>query len=78
MMQAWKDPHRMRLGKIVGGCTPEYTVWGEQKINDVVPLPARMRVLVPDPASIQPSEVEIVKLEFAFKKLKMEQKYFRL
>ena len=29
MMQTWKNPHRMRLGQIVGGCTPEYTVWRE-------------------------------------------------
>ena len=27
MIQAWKDPHRMRLGQIVEGCTPEYIVW---------------------------------------------------
>ena len=26
MLQTWKDPHRMRLGQIVRGCTPEYTV----------------------------------------------------
>ena len=36
-----------------------------------------MRALVPDPAPIQPSKVEIVKLEFAFEKLEMEQKYLR-
>ena len=27
IMQAWKDPHRIRLGQIVGGCTPKYTIW---------------------------------------------------
>ena len=26
VMQAWKDPHRTRLGQLIGGCTPEYTV----------------------------------------------------
>ena len=29
MMQAWKDPHKMRLGQIVGGCTLKYSVWRE-------------------------------------------------
>ena len=27
IMLTWKDPHKMRLGQIVGGCTPEYTIW---------------------------------------------------
>ena len=27
MIQSWKEPHRMRLGQLIGGCTPEYTVW---------------------------------------------------
>ena len=26
IMQAWKDPHRMRLGQLVEGYTPEYIV----------------------------------------------------
>ena len=26
MMQAWKNPHRMRLGQIVREYTPKYTV----------------------------------------------------
>ena len=68
----------MRLGQIVGGCTPKYTIWRRQKIEDAVPLPVRMQVSVPDPAPMQPSEVEIIKLEFAFERLKMEQKYLRL
>ena len=78
MMQAWKDPYRMRLGQIVGGCTPEYTVWRRQKIEDAVPLPVRMQVSIPDLAPIQPSKVEIVRSEFAFERLEMEQKYLRL
>ena len=78
MMQAWKDLHRMRLGQIVEGCTSKYTIWRGQKIEDIVPLPARMRVLVLDLAPIQPSEVEIVRLEFTSERLEMEQKYLRL
>ena len=27
MLQTWKEPHKIRLGQIVGGCTSEYTVW---------------------------------------------------
>ena len=27
IMQAWKDPHRIRLGQLIGGCTLKYTVW---------------------------------------------------
>ena len=68
----------MRLGQIVGGCTLEYTVWRRQKIEDAVPLPVRMQVLVSNPAPMQPSKVEIIRLEFAFERLKMEQKYLRL
>ena len=34
--------------------------------------------MVPDPAPIRPSEVEIVRLEFASESLEMEQKYLRL
>ena len=26
IMQAWKDPHKIRLGQLIGGCTPKYTV----------------------------------------------------
>ena len=37
-----------------------------------------MGVSIPDPAPIQPSKVEIVRMEFAFERLKMEQKYLRL
>ena len=37
-----------------------------------------MRVLVPDLAPTQPSEVKIVRLEFASERLKIEQKYLRL
>ena len=37
-----------------------------------------MQVSVPDPDPIQPSEVEIVRLEFAFERSEMDQKYFRL
>ena len=78
MMQVWKDPYKMRLSQIVGGCTLEYTVWRRQKIEDAVPLPVSMQVLVPDPVLIQPSKVEIVRLEFASERLKIEQKYLRL
>ena len=24
--QAWKDPHKTRLGQLIEGCTPEYIV----------------------------------------------------
>ena len=37
-----------------------------------------MQVLVPDPAPMQPSEVEIVRSEIAFERFEMEQKYLRL
>ena len=37
-----------------------------------------MRVSIPDPTPIQPSKVKIVRLEFAFERLEMEQKYLRL
>ena len=66
------------MGQIVGGCTLEYTVWKGQKIKDVVPHLARMRVLVPNLTPIQQSKVEIVRLEFASERLEMEQKYLRL
>ena len=66
----------MRLGQIVGRCTLKYTVWRRQKIEDAVPLPVRMQVSNPTP--IQPSEVEIVLLEFAFERLEIEQEYLRL
>ena len=56
----------------------EYIISRGQKIGDVVSLSARIRVSVPDPTPIQPSEVEIVKLEFASERLEIEQKYFRL
>ena len=56
----------------------EYTISRGQKIGDVVSPSTRIRVSVPDPAPIQPSKVEIVKLGFAFERLEMEQKYFRL
>ena len=77
-MQAWKDPHRTRLGQLIGGCTPEYTVWREHKIQDTVLPLARMRVFVPDPIPKQLSEVDIVRSEFASKRLEMEQKYKKL
>ena len=59
MMLTWKDPHRMRLGQIVRGCTPEYTVWRRQKIEDVVPLSDRMQVSVSNPVPVQPSEIKL-------------------
>ena len=78
MMQVWKDTHRMRLGQIVEGCTSKYTIWREHKIEDAVPLSAIMRVLIPNPVPIQPSKVEIIKLEFASERLEIEKKYLRL
>ena len=77
-MQAWKDPHRMRLGQIVGGCTSKFTILREQKIEDAISPPARIRVLIPDLTPIQSLEVEIVRLKFASERLEMEQKYLRL
>ena len=71
MMRAWKDLYRMRLGQIVRGCTPEYTVWRGQKIEDSVPPLGRMRVSIPDPVLIQPSEVKIVRLEFVSERLEI-------
>ena len=68
----------MRLGQLVGGCTPEYTVWRRQKIEDAIPLPDRMQVLIPYPVPVQPSEIEIIRAEFASEKLEMEQKYLKL
>ena len=78
MILTWKDPHRMRLGQIVGGCTSEYTIWRRQKIKDIIPLPDRMQVSVPDSVLVQPSKIEIIRLEFAFERSEMEQKYLRL
>ena len=78
VMQAWKDPHRTRLSQLVRGCTPKYIIWRRQKIEDEVSLLDRMQVPIPDPVPIQPSEIEIIQVEFAFERLKMEQKYLRL
>ena len=49
IMQAWKDPYRTRLDQLIGGYTLKYTVWREQKIEDIVFPPTRMRVFVSDP-----------------------------
>ena len=68
----------MRLGQLVGGCTLEYTVWRRQKIEDTIPLPDRMQVPIQDPVPIQPSEIEIIRVEFASERLGMEQKYLKL
>ena len=78
MLQTWKDPHRMRLGQIVEGCTPEYTVLRRRKVEDIVPYPNRMQVPILDPVPVQPSEIEIIRAEFAFEKSEMERKYLRL
>ena len=78
VMQAWKEPYRTRLSQLVGGCTPEYIVWRRQKVEDAVPLPNRIQVPIPDPVPVQPSEIEIVRAEFASERLEMEQKYLRL
>ena len=59
-MQAWKDPHRTRLGQLIGGCTSEYTDWRGQKIEEMVLPPARMRVFVPNPIPERLSKVDIV------------------
>ena len=75
IMQAWKDPHRTRLGQLIGGCTSKYTVWRGQKIEDIVLPLARMRVSVSDRTPKQLSEVDIVRSEFASKTLEMERKY---
>ena len=37
-----------------------------------------MQVPIPDPVSIPPSEIEIVRVKFASERLEMEQKYLRL
>ena len=60
IMQAWKDPHRTRLGQLIGRCILEYTVWRGQKIEDTVLPPTRMRVSVPDSIPKQLLEMEIV------------------
>ena len=78
MVLTWKDPHRIRLDQIVGECISEYTIWKRKKIEDTIPLPIRMQVSVSDLAPMQPSEVEIVRSEFAFERLEMKQKYLRL
>ena len=78
VMQAWKDPQRTRLSQLVGGCTPEYTGWRRQKIKDTVLFPDRMQVPILDLVPVQPSEIEIIRVEFAFERLEMEQKYLRL
>ena len=62
----------MRLGQIVGGCTPEYTIWRRQKIKDIVPLLDRMQVSVSDSVLVQLSKIEIIRLEFAFERSKIE------
>ena len=77
-MQAWKDPHRTRLGQLIGGCTPKYTVWRRQKIKDMVPPLAKMRVSILNPILEQPSEVDIVRSKFTLERLEMEQKYKKL
>ena len=77
-MQAWKDPHKTRLGQLIGGYTPEYTVWRGQKIEDTVLPPTRMRIFVLDPIPKQLSKVDIVRSEFASERLKMERKYKKL
>ena len=68
----------MRLGQIVGGCTPEYTIWRRQKIEDAVPFLDRIQVPISDPVPVQPLEIEIIRSEFTFERSKMEQKYLRL
>ena len=78
IMQAWKDPHRTRLGQLIRGCVLEYTVWRGQKIEDTILLLARMRVFVRDYIPKQLSEVDIVRSEFASKRLEMERKYKKL
>ena len=65
VMQAWKDLQRTRLSQLVGGCTPEYTVWRRQKIKDIVSLLDRMQVPIPYPIPVQPSEIKIIRAEFA-------------
>ena len=78
IIQAWKDPHRTRLGQLIGGCTLKYTIWRRQKIKDTVFFPARMKVSVTDPIPKQLSEVDIVRSEFALERLEKERKYKRL
>ena len=72
IMQAWKDPHKTRLGQLIGGSTPKYTVWRRQKIKDTILPLVRMRVPVPDPIPKQLSEVDIVRSEFASERLEIE------
>ena len=49
-----------------------------KKIEDMVFPPAKMRVSILEPILEQPSEVNIVRLEFALERLEMEQKYKKL
>ena len=37
-----------------------------------------MQVPIPDPVPVQPLEIEIIRAEFAFERIEMEQKYLRL
>ena len=64
----------MRLDQLVGGCTPEYTVWRRQKVEDALLCPDKMQVPIPDPFPVQPSEIEIIRVEFTSERLEMEQK----
>ena len=66
------------MSQLVGGCTPKYIVWRRQKIEDTISLPNRMQVPILYPVPIQSSEIEIIRVEFAFERLEMEQKYLRL
>ena len=54
VMQEWKDPHRIRLGQLIEGCTLEYIVWKRQKIKDMVLPPAKMKVSILDPIPEKP------------------------
>ena len=47
-------------------------------IEDTVLPPTRMRISVSNPIPKQPSEMDIVRLKFASKRLEMEQKYKKL
>ena len=63
------------MGQLIEGCTLKYTVWKRQKIDDTIFPLVRMGVPVPDPIPKQLSEVDIVRSEFASKRMEMEQKY---
>ena len=73
-----KEPHRTRLNQLVGGCTLEYIVWRRQKVENAVSCLDRMQVSIPDPVPVQPSDIEIIRAEFAFEKSEMERKYLML